>query len=89
MSMYALGILSLVKSVATPDATQAWFANNDASGGKLLAFFDWWQHLNELGPAYSYFPNASMSVLYVNPAFYQNALEIFAGTGVIINTKGC
>ena len=76
MSMYALGILPLIKSVATLDATQAWFADDGGSEGKLLALFDWWQRLNELGPAYGYFPNASKSVLYVKPAYYQDELEI-------------
>ena len=89
MPMYALGVLPLIKSVATPDATQVWYADDSGSGGKLPALFDWWRRLNKLGPAYGYFPNASKSVLYVKPAFYQDALEIFAGTGVIINTKGC
>ena len=76
MPMYALGIFPLIKSVATPDATQVRYADDSGSGGKLPALFDWWRRLNKLGPAYAYFPNASKSVLYVKPAFYQDALEI-------------
>ena len=89
MLMYALGIVPLIKSIVTRGSTQAWFADDSGSGGKLLALFDCWQYLNELGNAYGYFPNAGKSVLYVKPTFYQDVLEIFAGNGLIINIKGC
>ena len=65
-----MDILPLIKFVATPSATQSWFADDSGTGGKLLALFDWWKHLDELVPAYGYFPNASKSVLNVKPALY-------------------
>ena len=46
MPMYALGILPLIKFVATPGATEASFVDDSGSGGKLL--FDWRWSLTSL-----------------------------------------
>eukprot|EP00117_Sycon_ciliatum_P033528 scpid19357/ scgid25783/ len=89
MAMYALGVLPLIEEAATDGATQSWFADDSAAGGKLQAVRIWWDRLNESGPSYGYFLNPTKSVLLVKPQFLDEATSIFAGTGIDIRTDGC
>ena len=42
MPLYALGVLPLLKSVATACTVQAWFADDSGAGGKLALLRSWW-----------------------------------------------
>ena len=85
MPMYALGVLRLVGSVATPGARQCWYADGASAGGKLASVCKWWDRLVMDGPAYGYFTNPSKSVL-VKPDRQEAAKAMFSGTGVTITT---
>eukprot|EP00117_Sycon_ciliatum_P033888 scpid31728/ scgid3499/ len=89
MPMYALGVLPLLKSVATPGAIQEWFADDAGAGGKLMPLRRWWGGLTENGPSYGYNLNPAKSILLVTPAYLDRAEELFASTGVKIRTEGC
>ena len=81
--------ISLIKAVAVDGATQPWFADDSGAGGKRVKLRQWWDLLVEKGPSYGYYPNAEKPVLSVKLQFYADAIQIFDGTGVTINTNGC
>ena len=89
MPIYALGVLPLIQAVGVDGATQSWFADDSGAGGKLVKLRQWWDLLVEKGPSYGYYPNAEKTVLSVKPELYADAVQIFDGTGVTINTNGC
>ena len=78
------------RSIATPDATQAWFADDTGCGGsqqsaKMLG------SPCEIGPQFGfiilYFPNATKTFLVVKPDKEDEAQSVFAGTGVALNAS--
>ena len=73
MPLYALGVLPLLKSVATAGTVQAWFADDSGAGGKLAPLRSWWSSLTDQGPSYGYHLNLSKSVLLVKPGCYDRA----------------
>ena len=89
MPMYALGVLPLVRSVATPGAHQCWYADDASAGDKLASVHKWWDRLVTDGPVYDYFTNPSKSVLLVKLDRQEAAQAMFSGTGVTITTDGC
>ena len=89
MPMYATGVVTLLQSVATEGAIQAWFADDSGAGGKVLKLHQWWDSLNAQGPTLGYFLNASKSVLFVKPQHHDMAAKAFANTGADIRVGGC
>ena len=87
--MYALGIVPLVQAVSSPDITQVWYADDSSGGGRLRALRTWWDGLTEQGEAYGYHLNASKSLLLVKERAYDEAVALFADTGVQIVRDGC
>ena len=87
MPMYALGLLPLV-SCLWDIIRQAWFADDAAAAGKLLAIRQWWLRLCEQGPLFGYFPNAPKSWLVVKPDRLTLAKELFSDLGVQVCTTG-
>ena len=77
MAMFALATVSLIHSVAISGATQAWFADDAASGGKLSKLRQWWDALSVVGPRYRYYPNAMKTYLLVKPDQLAEAQHIF------------
>ena len=59
MAMFALATVPLILAVAENNSTQAWFADDAASGGRLHALRRWWDNLATVGPSYGYNPNAT------------------------------
>jgi len=44
-----------------------WCADDDAAAcGKISALRAWWDQISSLGPSFSYFPNASETLLVTN-----------------------
>ena len=89
MPMYALGVIPLVRRVATPGTRQSWYADDSSAGGGLNPLRQWWDRLVGDGPAFGYFINPSKSVLVVKRDKLEAAETIFAGMGVSITTDGC
>ena len=54
MMMFAIGTVPLINAVKTDGTTQAWFADDAASGGRLRRLLRWWNALLVNGPAYGY-----------------------------------
>ena len=46
----------------------------------------WWDQLNQKGPGYGYYPNASKTWLLVKPSAQDRARELFGDSGVNITT---
>ncbi len=65
MPLYALGVLPLLKSIATTRTVQAWFADDAGAGGKRAPLRSWWSGLTDQGPSYGYHLTPSKSVLFV------------------------
>ena len=89
MAMYGIGTQPLIDHLKTSTSTlQVWYADDSAACDNLLKLRNWWNELNELGPCYGYFPNSTKTCLLVKPQYYSEAVEIFAGSGIIIKSDG-
>ena len=63
--------------------------NVDANGGGTLNNIRrWWDQLNQKGPGYGYYPNASKTWLLVKPSVQDRARELFGDSGVNITIDG-
>ena len=88
MALYALSVIPLIdkcRNTATSNcsaATQVWFADDAAAGGRLEALHRFWMLLVQHGPAYGYFPKSSKTFLVVKPGQNADAERAFSGTGV-------
>ena len=93
MAMYAIGTKPLLDKLMTavnPSlCKQVWYADDSASAGKLNEMRKWWDELNDSGPKYGYYPNASKTILIVkDPEKMELAQSIFGRTGITIDTSG-
>ena len=88
MVMFALATVPLINRVRTTSVKQVWFADDGASGGRVRALREWWDRLNECGPRFGYFPNASKTTLVVKAAVYDEAVKVFSDTSVQISIEG-
>ena len=64
MAMYTLGVMPLIRRL-NHLARQLWFMDDASAGGHLTDLMAWWKKLNQLGPAFGYYPNASKTWLVV------------------------
>ncbi len=94
MAMYAVCVVPLIskcRDSATENcaaATQAWYADDAAAGGRLKALRLFWDLLVLHGPSYGYFPKPSKTFLVVKSGQHAEAECIFAGTGVRLTEDG-
>ena len=71
LAFYALSVVPLIntcRETATDDcsaATQTWFADEAAAGGRLKALRLFWDLLVQHGPSYGYFPKPAKTFLVV------------------------
>ena len=86
--MYAIGILPLIRKLQPSQAKQFWYADDANGGGTLNNIRRWWDQLNQKGPGYGYYPNASKTWLLVKPSAQDRARELFGDSGVNITTDG-
>ena len=87
MAIFAIAIRPLIDRLAAAKATQVWFADDAASGGKLRVLQMWWDMLVGYGPLFGYYVNPIKSWLLVKTDSLQKATTIFAGTGLNITTS--
>ena len=90
MQMYAVWSQEAINSLDanTKDVAQVWFADDSIVAAKLANLYDWWVHLNRIGPMYGYFPHAPKTVLMLkSPKDVQRARDMF-GPHVKITTDG-
>ena len=88
MAMYAIGILPLVDQLNSLPATQVWYADDAAAGGKIEHLHEWWVSLKNKGPSYGYHANPAKTWLIVKKEYLPSATELFAHTGVNITVDG-
>ena len=88
MAIFAIAVRPLIDRLTAAKAIQVWFADDAASGGKLVAIRLWWDMLVRYGPLFGYYVNVSKSWLLVKTAKLQDATTIFAGTGLNVTTSG-
>ena len=88
VAMYAIAITPLINSLKREPLKQVWYADDAAAGVSLKDLKAWWDRLNELGPDYGYFPNASNSWLIVKEEHLPAAERIFHESGIAITKEG-
>ena len=66
---------------------QAWYADDAAADRSLKALREWWDHTPELGPAFSYYPNAVKTWLLVKEHHLDEAKDQFKDSGILITKR--
>ena len=66
MAMYAIATIPLICKLKS-EATQIWYADDAAAGGKAQNLKKWWQSLITHGPALGYYPNPSKTWIIAKP----------------------
>ena len=93
MPMYALSVVPLIQEGErmvhqTGHGGQVWYADDATGVAKLEALRRWWDFLKDRGPKLGYYPKAEKTVLVVKQSVHAKAREIFAETGIKIETEG-
>ena len=90
MALYAIGNVLLQKDISYENtgSKHVAFADDINGGGKVDSLKVWWDEVENSGPKYGYFPEASKSWLIVKPELEEEAIETFRGTSVKISTNG-
>ena len=88
MAMFALASMPLIRRISTNGATQAWFADDAACGGKLVRIRHWWDRLVCCGPQHGYYPNAVKTIVIAKEHTKEEAESAFKETGVEITSVG-
>ena len=88
MAMYALATVPLITKITANGCKQICYADDAASGRKLILIRTWWQQIIDIGPKYGYHPNQSKSWLIVKPKHLNQAQHLFNDTGIRITTEG-
>ena len=67
MFCYGIGILPLIRKLEHefPTVKQPWYADDAGAGGCFTDLRKFFQRLQEIGPAYGYFPEPTKSILIV------------------------
>ena len=84
MVMYGLATIPLIRKL---DGTckQIWYADDSAACGSIEQLRSWWNQLSVEGPD---FANPSKTWLVTKESYFENATNIFAGTGVNVTSSG-
>ena len=64
------------------------YADDIGGGARLQTLREWWKNIEENGPSFGYHPKASKSWLVVKGEKYNEAVQIFEGTGINITKDG-
>ena len=89
MAMFAIATILLIHRLKeSSSASQVWFADDATAGGELRSLKEWWDELEQIGPDFGYFADASKSWLIVIEENMSDAANIFANTGIQITKEG-
>ena len=95
MAIYSIAVIPLMLMVLEitnklPDkkTKMCAYADDFSAGGSIKNLKHWWDTLNELGPKFGYFPEASKCWLIVKPDAYDIAKSTFANTSIKITIEG-
>eukprot|EP00978_Attheya_sp_CCMP212_P013894 scaffold35059_cov31-Attheya_sp.AAC.1 len=80
MFIYGMGLLPLIRRLKSEveNVSQPWYADDAGAGGKFDRITVSFEKLEEYGPKYGYFPEASKSILIVREHNVERAKEYFA-----------
>ncbi len=89
MPMYALASIPLIRNLShsLDEVKQLWYADDTAAAGTITQLQDWWNHINEIGPKYGYFTNATKTWLVTKERHLSKAEAAFENTGVKITAS--
>eukprot|EP00978_Attheya_sp_CCMP212_P035431 scaffold154276_cov33-Attheya_sp.AAC.2 len=78
--IYGMGLLPLIRRLKreVDDVSQPWYADDAGAGGKFDRIKVYFEKLEEYGPKYGYFPEASKSISIVREHNVERAKEYFA-----------
>ena len=85
MQMFSIATKPMVYENET-NTKKSFYADKRAGAGTLETVHEWWTFLLAQGPKYGYSPNASKTILLVKSEHYEQALQIFAWSGVNVTT---
>ena len=92
MPAYGIGILPFLALIRPPqevgEVKQVAYADDIGGGAKLGLHREWWNNIVQHGPSFGYFPKAAKSWLVVKPEKYDEALQVFANTGINVTKEG-
>ena len=89
MSFYAISLQPLIMRLSgCSNAKQCWFADDATGVGLIEELKEWWDVLNDVGPAIGYLPNAKKCWLITKPDKEETARKVFAGTAVNVSSQG-
>ena len=93
MAIYAVCSSDLISSLQeeVPSAKQVWLADDSGAAANINELKKWWDHLQDIGPKYGYFPKPSKTYLIVKDEEARaKAVEIFGEheNGVKITLDG-
>jgi hypothetical protein len=81
MFIYGMGLLPLIWRLSQP-----WYTDDAGAGGKFDQIKVYFEKLEEYGPKYGYFPEASKSILIVREHNVEQAKECFAESNFTIKS---
>ena len=89
-AVYSLSIKPLIDELkSVGEASQAWFADDAAAGGKMTDVKEWGNLLYRIGPSYGYFPKPSKTVVIVKrPEDLAEAEALFKPLGIKVTNDG-
>ena len=89
MPAYGIGILPFLALIRPPqevgEVKQVAYADDIGGGATLELLREWWNNIEQHGPSFGYFPK---SWLVVKPEKYEEALQVFANTGINVTKEG-
>ena len=86
MAFYAIATIPLIEKLRQ-ETLQVWYADDAVGAGKLSRLRAWWDKINDLGPEFGYFPNASKSHILMKENFLCEARDTFEGMNLQIVTN--
>lgn len=86
MAMMVPISVPLIRSVATDGTTQAWFADDAASGGKPSQIRQFWDRLLAYGSQYRYSPSPAKAALITKNDKFHDAEVVVKDTGFTISS---
>ena len=85
--IYAIGTLSLIRSLCNPGrCTQLWYADHASAGGTLSELQNWFDLLCSHGPSFGYHTERTKSFVVVNEWWRSEAVTIFGDLGIQVVT---
>ena len=86
---YVIATVPLVHHpMESTSVRQVWLADDATAGGLLHHLKDWWNELEETGPDFGYYANATKSWLIVKEEHHEQAVNVFGNSGVKITKEG-